>query len=114
MGVSLWRDTAEQVTAAAYVYEDGFEWCHRSSPQPQPPADLTGLAAVPDREYFHLFDDEKTMIVGPLEYARAFLRALVATGLSQPSVLTSYSWPDAVSQEISTWPPLDIEHRVAL
>ena len=34
------------------------------------------------------------MIVGPLEYARAFLRAVVATGLYEPNGLTSYSWPD--------------------
>jgi hypothetical protein len=79
-----------------------------------PPSDRAELASLPGREYFSLFDDEKTMIVGPLEYARAFLRAVVATGLCEPNGLTSYSWPDQVRQVISTWPPLDMEYRSAL
>jgi len=49
------------------------------------------------------------MIVGPLDYARAFLRAVVATGLDEPDGLTSYSWPDRVSQVVSTWTPLHLD-----
>lgn len=113
-GVSIWRDD-DRIVAATYVYNDGFEWCHRPTLHLEPPPrDRTELAALPDREYFSLFDDEKTMIVGPLEYARAFLRALVATGLYEPDGLTSYSWPDQVSQVVSTWPPLDLEHRFGI
>lgn len=99
-----------RIVAAAYVYENGFEWCHRR-PIFEPPSDRAELAARPDREYFNLADDEKTMIVGPLEYARAFLRAVVATGLYQTDELTCYSWPDRVVQAISTWSPLDPECR---
>ena len=69
---------------------------------------------MPNREYFSLFDDEKTMIVGPLEYAWAFLRAVVATGLTEPNDLTSYSWPGGASQVISMWPPLDMNYRAGL
>ena len=82
-GVSVWHDD-DRIVAAAYVYENGFEWCHRR-PILEPPSDRADLAALPDREYFSLVDDEKTMIVGPLEYARAFLRAVVATGLHEPT-----------------------------
>ena len=75
----MWRDSDERIVAAAYVYENGFEWCHRPALDLHPPPrDRAELASLPDREYFSLFDDEKTMIVGPLEYARAFLRAVVA------------------------------------
>jgi len=65
------------------------------------------LAALPDREYFPLADDEKTLLVGPLEYARAYLRAVVAPGIHGPDELTSYSWPDRITQIVTTWPPLD-------
>lgn len=108
-GVSVWRQD-DRVVAAAYVYDDGFEWCHRR-PIFEQPRDLAELAALPDREYFALADDEKTTIVGPLEHGRAFLRAAVATGLNEPDGLTSYSWPDGVSQIVSAWPPIDLEHR---
>jgi hypothetical protein len=111
-GVSVWRDD-NRIVAAAYVYDNGFEWCHRR-PILDPPADRAALAARPDREYFNLADDEKTMIVGTLEYARAFLRAVVATDLNGPDELTCYSWPDRVVQVISTWPPLDLEYRAEL
>jgi len=111
-GVSVWRDD-DRIAAAAYVYENGFEWCHRR-PIVDPPADLSELAARPDREYFSLADDEKTMIVGPLEYARAFLRAVVASGLHEPEGLVSYSWPDRVSNVVSTWPALEMDGRSGL
>ena len=68
-GVSVWRDD-DRIVAAAYVYDNGFEWCHRRPLIFEPPGDLAELAALPDREYFSLADDEKTMIVGPLDYAR--------------------------------------------
>jgi hypothetical protein len=114
-GVSVWRDSDERIVAAAYNYENGFEWCHRPAQNfDSAPRDRVELASLPGREYFNLFDDEKTMIVGPLEYARAFLRAVVSTGLSEPNGLTSYSWPDQVSQVISSWPPLDLEYRSVL
>jgi hypothetical protein len=108
-GVSVWRQD-DRVVAAVYAYDNGFEWCHRR-PFLDPPADLAELAALPDREYFPLADDEKTMLVGPLEYARAFLRAVVATGLHEPGELTGYSWPDRGSQVVITWPPLDVGRR---
>lgn len=108
-GVSVWRDD-DRIAAAAYVYGDGFEWCHRR-PFLEAPTDVAALAALPDREYFVLADDEKTMIVGPLEHARAFLRAIVATGLHEPDGLTSYSWPAQLSEVVSTWPPIDLDYR---
>lgn len=109
--VSVWRRD-DRIVAAAYVYANGFEWCHRR-PIFEHPSDLAELDELPDREYFALADDEKTMIVGPLDYARAFLRAVVATGLHEPDGLTSYSWPERVSQVVSTWPPLDLEFRTS-
>ena len=75
---------------------------------------LAQLASLPDREYLHLADDEKTMIVGPLEYAQAFLRAVVTSGLHEPDGLTSYSCPDRITQVISTWPTLDLDYRLTL
>lgn len=111
-GVSVWRDD-DRIVAATYVYGNGFEWCHRSNLIVDAPRDKAALAALPNREYFTCADDEKTMLVGPLEYACAFLRAVVATGLYEPDGLTSYSWPDQATQVVPTWPPLDLEGRVA-
>lgn len=108
-GVSVWRPD-DRILAAAYVYDNGYEWCHSGATY-APPSDPTRLAALPDREYFALADDEKTLIVGPLEYARAFLRAVVTTGLRGPDALTSYSWPAAVSEVVSTWPAIDLDYR---
>ncbi|CAB4922591.1 unannotated protein [freshwater metagenome] len=110
-GVSVWRDD-ERIVAAAYVYDQGFEWCHRR-PHDEAPRDVGKLAAMPAREYFPLADDEKTIIVGPLEYARAFLRAAVATGLNEPDGLTSYSWPGRSTEIVSAWPPLNLEDRLS-
>lgn len=114
-GVSVWRQPSPYggdpvVVAAAYVYAGGFEWCHRD-PYPQAPADARELAGLPEREVLGVFDDEKTILVGPLEYARAFLRAVVTTGVSEPCDLVSYSWPDQVSRTVATWPPLDVAPR---
>ena len=109
-GVSVWRDD-DRVVAAAYAYGDGFEWCHRH-PISEPPSDAAELAAIPDREYLTIADDEKTLLVGPLEYARAFLRAVVATGLSGPEDLTGFAWPGRSTHVSSAWPPLDLEGRL--
>lgn len=111
LGVTVWREGDGQVVAATYVYGEGFEWCHRS-PLSQPPRDPAELAAMPDREYLTLADDEKTLLVGPLEHARAFLRAVVATGLTGPDVLTSFAWPGGQSVDFSAWPPLDLQGRL--
>ncbi|GAB3657267.1 hypothetical protein GCM10027596_12450 [Nocardioides korecus] len=111
----MWRDSDDRIAAAAYVYETGFERCHRPTLDlDSPPRDRTELASLTGRDYFSLFDDENTTIVGPLEYARAFLRAVVATGLCEPNCVTSYSWPDQVSQVVTTWPPLDMQYRSTL
>lgn len=112
-GVSVWREDG-RVAAAAYGYDNGFEWCGLSS-LAEIPIDQAALASLPNREYFELFDDEKTMIVGPLEFARSFLRAVIAAGLGEVAVLTNYSWPARIRQEVTAWPPLDARrHGISL
>ncbi|MGJ9423865.1 PGN_0703 family putative restriction endonuclease [Aeromicrobium sp. CF3.5] len=108
-GVAVWRRDG-RIVAAAYVEEDSFEWC-QSRTTIERPTDRTQLAAIPDREYFALADDERTMIVGPRQFARAFLRAVVATGLTQPDTLTCCSWPNNTEELISAWPPLELGFR---
>ncbi len=51
------------------------------------------------------------MIVGPLFFARAFLRDAVATGLAEPDGLTHYSWPSESVDVVDMWPPLDMDYR---
>jgi hypothetical protein len=83
----LWRNRVWIIGgmfAAAYAYQNGCECCHRG-PILDSPTSLTGLAALADRGYVGPADHEKTMIVGRLAYARAFLRAVVTTGLHEPT-----------------------------
>jgi len=109
--VSVWRNASEgRIVAAAYVWSDGFEWCHAGHEQ-EAPAGPEELASRPSREDFPLFDDEKTQIVGPLGVARAFLRAVVSAGLIEPAGMTSTSWPGGDTDEIDVWPPIDLHSR---
>ena len=114
VGVSVWKDPrGERIVAAAYVWTDGFEWCHAGHAL-QPPSGPEELAHLAGREYFPLFDDEKTLVVGPLAFAQAFLRAAVSSGLEDPSTLASLSWPSGDVQEMGAWPPIDLAGRVQL
>lgn len=111
LGVSVWRDAdGERIVAAAYVWSDGYEWCHAGSPD-EAPDGPNDLATRTGREYFPLYDDEKTVIVGGQSFVRAFLRAVVATGLVHPTGLTSHSWPSGDSDVVGAWPPLNLGRR---
>ena len=114
VGVSVWKDpSGDRIVAAAYVWTDGFEWCHAGHAL-QPPFGPEELAHLAGREYFPLFDDEKSLIVGPFGFAQAFLRAVVSSGLGDPTNLTSSSWPSGDVQEVGVWPPIDLAWRAQL
>lgn len=111
VGLSVWKDpSGDRIVAAVYVWTGGFEWCHAGHSL-QPPSGPEELAYLAGREYFPLFDDEKTLIVGPLGFAQAFLRAVVSSGLGDPTTLTSSSWPSGEVQKIGAWPPIDLDWR---
>ena len=113
LGISVWRDAArERIVAAAYVWSDGYEWCHAGAPE-EAPDGLNALAARMGREDFPLYDDEKTMIVGGRSLVHAYLRSVVGTGLVQPTTLTMYSWPSREFDAVGAWPALDLEMRAA-
>ncbi|WP_207084750.1 hypothetical protein [Nocardioides sp. S5] len=109
-GVSVWREN-DRIAAAAYAYADGFEWCH-CGPTQDVPVDMGTLSRRHGRENLAVADDEKTMLVGPLAYARAFLRAIVSADLSEPTELTCYSWPDGATDVVAMWPPVDLHGRL--
>lgn len=111
-GVSVWRGTDGRIVAAAYVWAEGFEWCQIAS-KGSAPSSREELAARRGREYFPLFDDEKTQIVGPLEIARAFVRAVVSADLRELATLTSASWPGE-AHDVDVWPPIDLSRRAEL
>lgn len=112
VGVSVWRDSSGgRIVAAVYVWDGGFEWCHSVPPSNGHPTSLSELGALQGREYFPLADDEKTIIVGPLEFARGFLRSVLMTGLDDCKAITSYSWPDGLTTTQVAWPPIDLDGR---
>lgn len=75
-GFSVWKDANDaRIVAAVYVSSDGYEWCHVGSPD-EVPDGPTEVATRTGREYFALYDDEKTMIVGGQPFVRAFLAGL--------------------------------------
>lgn len=109
-GVSVWRRDG-RVIAAVYKYDGGYQWCHISGAT-DTPRSMQELAALPGREWLPLHDDEKTLIVGPLSYAQAFLASVVTTGLDGVGNLEHYAWPPGAGTTVGVWPVADIDSRL--
>lgn len=106
VGIHVWRDGPDgPIVEAAAVWDTGFNWCGREGRTP--PVDFAELALRPGREFFFVYDSEKTEW-GGLPGA-AFLEAIVSAGLDAPGRLLGFGFPSGNTVSVPSVDPVDLD-----